>query len=578
MKDQSQQPGAPKPGVTGSTTQPFTTGPASAPPNSGSWDPVLNPTGTGGRDTALQHNFTNGQSTYTLGNNGDPTTNPASRGNNTLTNGTPPPPTNPTMLGQLWGGQTNQVGQIGNPASDRPMDPYSGTLQSPTSNGTNTPTPPPGTQTDPTGQAGVLNTFNSFPSSSSSGPIIGGATAALAGLSPSTGTSSSPPPPAFGPVAPYGSPPPFATAPQSPSQPFGTSQGARTTDIAQAPGQMGNQWGNVNSQLDLSKLPSMVTGDALRGMTTDASNNAYKQATGYLDPQWQNQQTTLQNTLANQGVMQNSEAWNKAMDDFARQKEFAYGQARDASFNQGLTAQNQLFSQGLQGNQNAFSQQLSNAQLGNTAQNQIANQGLTASQIAEQLQAAQTAANAQIGSASIGANASMSNVAAQLSAAREQNQFSNSLTMRNQGINELLLQQRNPIDIANLLNQGSNVTSPQFPNTPNSSVNPTDLASLINQAYQGQLNGYNAQTGNTNSNNAAMASIIAAIICDRRMKTDIRLIGMHERGFPLYEFRYLWSAERMVGPMADEVAAVVPEAIIDVAGIQAVNMAMLEAA
>ena len=262
----------------------------------------------------------------------------------------------------------------------------------------------------------------------------------------------------------------------------------------------------------------------------DAQEAAYKNATGYLDPQFKNQQDALEAKLANQGVMQNSEAWNKAMDDFGRQKEFAYSQARSNAVQQGNAAHGQLFGEGLQG-----------AQFSEAVRAHLKQEGFTQQQI-DNLEA--------------------------------QHRFDNSMTMRNQDINELLLQQQNPLQMYQALTGGGSVTPPQFTNTPGANVGATDILQAIQQAYGGQLNSYNAATGNANSSNAAMASIIAALICDRRLKTNVRMIGMHVVGVPLYEFDYLWG-EKGVGVMADELEAVKPEAIIHVAGYKAVDYARL---
>lgn len=50
-------------------------------------------------------------------------------------------------------------------------------------------------------------------------------------------------------------------------------------------------------------------------------------------------------------------------------------------------------------------------------------------------------------------------------------------------------------------------------------------------------------------------------LSDRRLKTDIRLIEQDERGFGWYEYRYLWSVQRYIGVMAQEVRKVVPGAV-----------------
>lgn len=49
---------------------------------------------------------------------------------------------------------------------------------------------------------------------------------------------------------------------------------------------------------------------------------------------------------------------------------------------------------------------------------------------------------------------------------------------------------------------------------------------------------------------------------DRRLKTNIRLIGTHASGLNLYEFDYIWG-EHSVGVMADEVMKIKPHAVRD---------------
>ena len=50
-------------------------------------------------------------------------------------------------------------------------------------------------------------------------------------------------------------------------------------------------------------------------------------------------------------------------------------------------------------------------------------------------------------------------------------------------------------------------------------------------------------------------------ISDARLKRDIIPVGALANGLGLYRYRYLWSDTAYVGVMAQEVAAVVPEAI-----------------
>lgn len=315
--------------------------------------------------------------------------------------------------------------------------------------------------------------------------------------------------------------------------------------------------GGVQNSVNTSNVPGLVGGDALRQQTQQAQQAAYQQATGYLDPQFANQENQLRNSLINQGIPQNSEAWNRAMDDFQRQKTFAYQQAQNAAVQQGLQAQGQLFGQGLAANQNQFGQNLSGGQFTNAAQNQVAQQVLQ-----------QLGMGTQLGMAGIGGQTAANQLGEQFA----QDNFGNSMAMRNQDINELLLQQQNPLQMYQALTQGNSVQTPSFTNTPGSNIGGTDIASIINQALGQQNNVYNAQVGAQNSNTAAAATIIAALLSDRKLKTNIRMIGRHEIGVPVYTFDYVWG-EPGIGVMADEVEKVMPHAVFQVGPYQAVNYA-----
>lgn len=49
---------------------------------------------------------------------------------------------------------------------------------------------------------------------------------------------------------------------------------------------------------------------------------------------------------------------------------------------------------------------------------------------------------------------------------------------------------------------------------------------------------------------------------DIRLKRDITQVGRLDNGIELYSFRYLWSDRIYVGVMAQQVAAIVPEAVV----------------
>ena len=122
----------------------------------------------------------------------------------------------------------------------------------------------------------------------------------------------------------------------------------------------------------------------------------------------------------------------------------------------------------------------------------------------------------------------------------------------------------------NSVTNGTSPTQPNFTNSSNSNVAGTDIASIISQALGQQNNVYNSQVGSTNSANSGMASILAALISDRRLKTNIVKIGMHVCGVPLYTYNYVWG-EPGIGVMADELEKVRPDAVLEVFGIKVVN-------
>lgn len=128
-------------------------------------------------------------------------------------------------------------------------------------------------------------------------------------------------------------------------------QGSANLSSAQtAQGTALGSWNDVlkNAGADWSSIPG-VYGNAgsQADLVKQAQDAMYSQQTRYLDPQYKQQQDSLSSSLANQGVTMGSQAYTTAMDNFARQRDSAYGNARDSSINQGNTFAGQLFNQGL---------------------------------------------------------------------------------------------------------------------------------------------------------------------------------------------------------------------------------------
>jgi hypothetical protein len=140
----------------------------------------------------------------------------------------------------------------------------------------------------------------------------------------------------------------------------------------------------ADQQADYSnnlKYSSGVTQDQLNNDLQAQRDSVYKQQQSFLDPQWQQQQQQLQTQLANSGVVQNSDAYNQAMENFNRQREFAYGNARQQAIQAGGAEQSRLQQMGLnEANlnnstlNNQFVNTLANAQQNNAAQSQAMQQ------------------------------------------------------------------------------------------------------------------------------------------------------------------------------------------------------------
>lgn len=134
------------------------------------------------------------------------------------------------------------------------------------------------------------------------------------------------------------------------------------------------------------------------------------------------------------------------------------------------------------------------------------------------------------------------------------------LAVRNQPINET----------AALLT-GQMVGTPQFMNTPQSSIAAPDYQGAVAQNYAGQMAGFNAQQQARASTMGAIAGMAGAglggwarggfAFSDRRLKRDVTALGAWHNGLTIYAYRYLWDDEPRVGFMADEVAAIRPEAV-----------------
>lgn len=144
---------------------------------------------------------------------------------------------------------------------------------------------------------------------------------------------------------------------------------------------------------------------------------------------------------------------------------------------------------------------------------------------------------------------------------------------RGQSVQEILAARNQPINEITALASGSQVSSPNFVNTPQSQVSGVDYAGMVNDNYRGELEAHNSMLGAfAGMGGAAMgagAKMYAA--SDRRLKEDIRRVGKLDNGLPVYAFRYKGAEAIGLGLMSDEVRELHPDAVKVVNGYDMVD-------
>lgn len=150
---------------------------------------------------------------------------------------------------------------------------------------------------------------------------------------------------------------------------------------------------------------------------------------------------------------------------------------------------------------------------------------------------------------------------------------------RQQYIQEAASIRNQPLNEISALISGTQVQSPQFSDYSNVSLPQSTLASNIYNTYAGQVALANAAQQAQNSAIGGLFGLAgslgsAAILSDRRLKKEIKKIGML-KGFNLYKFKYLWDETVYTGLIAQEVEKTRPDAIVNVNGFKAINYGVL---
>lgn len=150
------------------------------------------------------------------------------------------------------------------------------------------------------------------------------------------------------------------------------------------------------------------------------------------------------------------------------------------------------------------------------------------------------------------------------------------LTGRGQSVQEILAARNQPLNEISALMSGSQVSQPNFINTPQSQVSGVDYAGMVRDNYATESANYQGMLGGLAGLGGSMMGAGAKMYAasDRRLKDDIRPIGKAANGLTIYAFRYKGEQQTTIGFMADEVEDIHPEAVGEVGGFKVVDYAL----
>jgi hypothetical protein len=249
--------------------------------------------------------------------------------------------------------------------------------------------------------------------------------------------------------------------------------------------------------------------------------------------------------LANQGLAPGTEAYDKAFRNREMSKNDLYSQAALQGIGLDMSARQQGVNEllGVGGFQNQA--QLQRAGLYNQALGQDYSQAIQRAQFGNQAQ---------------------------------QQQLAQDLALRSQPLQELAA-----------IMGGSQIQLPQFTGyTPvNVAASPTFNAAQAQ--YQGQLGAANAQNAANSQLTQGLFQLggaallaptgtfggAAGLFSDRRLKTNIKQIGVADNGLNIYSYNYVWGGPTHLGYMADEVEKIAPQAVGESQGFKTVNYGMI---
>lgn len=133
----------------------------------------------------------------------------------------------------------------------------------------------------------------------------------------------------------------------------------------------------LTSNVDTSGLPKLFGADDLLGARQQVQDALYQRQTSYLDPQYQQREDQFRSRAASQGLVEGSQAWTQARDQFMRERAFEYDRARTSAIAGGMDEMQGLTGIASGNRSQLFGEGVTNANLGNSARAQALNEALT---------------------------------------------------------------------------------------------------------------------------------------------------------------------------------------------------------
>lgn len=213
---------------------------------------------------------------------------------------------------------------------------------------------------------------------------------------------------------------------------------------------------------------------------------------------------------------------------------------------------------------NAYNRSLVSNQQNNAVANQNFNQGLTANQQNLQNQLSVGEYNNQAANQNFNNQLAQQNQQYSQDLSSYQQNYNNALTGYN---SEMNLGQQKYNQLASILGLGQTNSSNLMSANANYSNQFTNTQ-MQNAANISNANAFAAnakmqalQNNNQNLLGVGQLGVAAYGASDRRLKTNIKQIGVLPNGLNVYEYDYIWG-EHAIGVMAQEVMAVIPDAVI----------------